>query len=111
VSSNNEAQVGHLISARVDLGRLRHIEGGHLADGSKGYSISCDGNMQNFGSCLEKAGDLCGAQGYMVVNQQGDAVPFSAATGGYSASAVAASGGVQAQSGMMVTRTLFVRCK
>ena len=29
----------------------------------------------------------------------------------YLASAVAASGGVQSQSGMMVTRTLFVRCK
>ena len=83
----------------------------YLADGSKGYSISCDGNMQNFGSCLEKAGELCGARGYAVVNQQGDAIPFSAATGGYSANAVAASGGIQAQSGMMVTRTLFVRCK
>ena len=49
--------------------------------------------MQNFGSCLEKAGELCGARGYVVVNQQGDAAPFSAATGGYSASALAASGG------------------
>lgn len=83
----------------------------YLADGSKGYSISCDGSMQNFGSCLEKAGELCAARGYEVVNQQGAAVPFSAATGGYSASSVAASGGIQAQSGMMVTRTLFVRCK
>ncbi len=27
MSSDNEAQVDHLISARLDLGQLRHIEG------------------------------------------------------------------------------------
>jgi hypothetical protein len=40
----------------------------YLADGSKGYSISCDGNMQNFGSCLEKAGELGEANGKQMVS-------------------------------------------
>ncbi|PMR68276.1 hypothetical protein [Halomonas heilongjiangensis] len=83
----------------------------YLADGSKGHSISCDGAVQNFGSCLEKAGELCGARGYVVLNQNGEAVPFSTASGGYTASSLAASGGFQAQSGTIITRRIFVKCK
>ncbi|PMR69224.1 hypothetical protein CR158_18790 [Halomonas heilongjiangensis] len=83
----------------------------YLADGSKGHSISCDGAVQNFGSCLEKAGELCGTQGYVVLNQSGEAVPFSTASGGYTATSLAASGGFQAQSGAIITRSIFVKCK
>lgn len=39
-----------------------------LADGSKGYNINCGGAVMNYGHCLEKAGEICGARGYMVVN-------------------------------------------
>jgi hypothetical protein len=83
----------------------------YLSDGSKGHSISCDGAVQNFGSCLEKAGELCGARGYLVLNQNGESVPFSTASGGYTATSLAASGGFQAQSGTIITRRIFVKCK
>lgn len=83
----------------------------YLADGSKGYNISCDGTVQNFGACIEKAGEICGSRGYIVLTQQGEAAPFSTTTGGYTADSVSASGGVVSQSGMMVTRNLFVKCK
>jgi hypothetical protein len=82
-----------------------------LADGSKGYNVNCSGAVMNYGNCLEKAGELCGAKGYLVVNQQGDAVPFSTATGGFGANTQAASGGFYAQSGTIVTRNLFIKCK
>lgn len=83
----------------------------YLADGSKGYNINCGGTAMNYGHCLEKAGEICGARGYLVVNQQGDAVPFSTATGGYDANTQASAGAFYAQSGMMVTRNLFIKCK
>ena len=82
-----------------------------LADGSKGYNIKCGGAVMNYSHCLEKAGELCGTKGYLVVNQQGDTVPFSTASGAFGANSQAASGGFSAQSGAIVTRNLFVKCK
>ena len=43
--------------------------------------------MMNYSHCLEKAGDICGNIGYVVVNQLGEAVPsssaFQAPSGGF----------------------------
>jgi len=79
----------------------------YLADGSKGFNISCGGAVQSFGDCHAKAGEICGSKGYEVVNREGDAVPYAIATAGYSA----AQGAYQSQAGAIVTRNLFVRCK
>jgi hypothetical protein len=65
----------------------------YFADGSKGHRISC-----NYGSCLAKAGDICEARGYFLVNLYGEAMPFAMASGGYYLDV--------AQSG-----PLFVKCK
>ena len=67
----------------------------YFADGSKGHRIGCEGAVQYLGSCFDKAGDICEARGYLVVNQQGEAVRFATASGGY-----------VTQSG-----TLLVKCK
>jgi hypothetical protein len=46
-----------------------------LADGSKGYQIQCGAIVgQNYGDCLAKAGNLCGARGYTVVRQESNNV-------------------------------------
>lgn len=82
-----------------------------LADGSKGYNINCGGAVMNYSDCLEKAGEICGERGYLVVNQQGEVVPFSTATGSVTANGQSASGGYYAQSGAIVTRNLFIKCK
>ncbi len=82
-----------------------------LADGSKGHNITCSGAVMNYGHCLEKAGEICGTSGYLVVSQQGDAVPFSTATGGFGANTQTASGGFYSQSGTIVTRNLFIKCR
>lgn len=83
----------------------------HLADGSKGHNISCPGAVRNFSHCLEKAGEICGAQGYQVVNREGEAVPFSVATGSAYSNPQGGSAVQYGQSGAIVTRNLFVRCK
>jgi hypothetical protein len=43
----------------------------YLPDGSQGYRISCEHYMGTTADCLQKAGDLCGAQGYITYDQNG----------------------------------------
>ena len=40
-----------------------------LSDGSVGHSIACNGTARNMGDCAAKAGEVCGAAGYTVMNQ------------------------------------------
>ena len=82
----------------------------YLADGSKGHNIGCGGAVQNMSACLQKAGEICGAAGYQVVNQEGDAVPMSIASANLNANRQAAAGSYVATSGNVVTRNLFVKC-
>lgn len=82
-----------------------------LADGTKGYNINCSGSGMNYSNCLEKAGEVCGARGYHLLNQQGDVVPFSKAVREFGANARSASIGYLTQSGSIVTRNLFIKCK
>ncbi len=44
----------------------------YTPDGRQGYSINCSGSALNWGMCYEKAGDLCGAKGYEVLQKSGD---------------------------------------
>lgn len=97
-----------LMAGCVPMTTVRQV---HLANGTIGHSINCPGAAQNFGSCLEKAGEICGARGFNVVDQQGDAVPFSANASQFNAGRTYASGGSYGQSMNIVTRTLFVQCK
>ncbi|SOD16494.1 hypothetical protein [Nitrosomonas ureae] len=82
-----------------------------LADGAKGYNINCSGSGKNYSHCLEKAGDICGTRGYHVLNQQGDIVPLPQAIREFRANAQSTSIGFLTQSGSIVTRNLFIKCK
>jgi len=44
----------------------------YTSDGREGYSINCSGSALNWGMCYEKAGELCGAKGYEVLEKSGD---------------------------------------
>ena len=83
----------------------------YLADGSLGHNITCNGHVQNFSSCLEMAGQVCGPRGYVVIGPRGEPIPYGATPGAYTADSVAAYGGIQTQTGPIITRSLFVRCK
>lgn len=54
----------------------------YLADGTAGHSIDCSGSALTWGDCYEKAGDLCGANGYDVITRDGEDGASLAATGG-----------------------------
>ncbi|HEY0731535.1 MAG TPA: hypothetical protein VGD33_03865, partial [Chitinophagaceae bacterium] len=82
-----------------------------LADGTKGHNINCSGSGMNYSNCLEKAGEICGARGYHILNQQGEVVPFSAAIREFGSSMRPPSIGYLTQSGAIITRNLFVKCK
>ena len=75
----------------------------YLADGRLGYSINCPGAANSWGSCLQRAGEICGPKGYDVVDQSGRATPFVIANAN-------ANGGM-ATGGSIVTRNLMIACK
>lgn len=82
----------------------------YLPDGSKGYNISCDGTMQSMSACYQKAGELCGSEGYVLLNREGEMIPFGVSTGSANATPSGASAGYVTQSGMAVFRSLFIKC-
>lgn len=51
----------------------------YVADGREGYSINCSGSALNWGMCAEKAGQICGAAGYDVLEKVGDQGTFVSA--------------------------------
>lgn len=83
----------------------------YLPDGSKGHNISCDGSANSMGNCFQKAGELCGSKGYYIVNREGQAIPFGSSVGSASVGPGGGSAGYVTQTGMMVTRSLFIKCK
>ena len=41
-----------------------------LEDGTRGYSISCKGYLNNWNSCLIKAGKICETRGYRTLRSE-----------------------------------------
>ena len=39
-----------------------------LADGSRAYSITCNGGFDSFTDCIQRAGQICQSTGYKVVS-------------------------------------------
>ncbi len=46
----------------------------YLPDGTLGHSISCDGSAVGMNVCFEKAGEICGAKGYKLLNREGQVI-------------------------------------
>ena len=44
----------------------------YLPDGRAGYNVVCSGSALNWGLCYEKAGEICGEEGYTVIEKIGD---------------------------------------
>lgn len=79
----------------------------HGPDGKEMTAISCHGSAVSPSVCFEKAGEICGAKGYDILASDGSATPMSTGYG----QANAYNAVVVQQSGMMVLRTLYMRCK
>jgi hypothetical protein len=44
----------------------------YTSDGKEGYLITCSGSTSNWGKCYEKAGNLCKAKGYEILEKNED---------------------------------------
>ena len=71
----------------------------YTSDGKEGYSINCSGSALNWGMCYEKAGELCGAKGYVVLEKSGD-------TG-----AVVSGSQFGLYGGSVINRSMIIKCK
>lgn len=83
----------------------------YMPDGSKGYSISCDGAAVGINVCYEKAGNLCGAAGYDLITREGQIVPFGVGTASVQGSATQVQGQSFATYGAFNTKSIMVRCR
>jgi hypothetical protein len=69
------------------------------AEGKEAYSLNCSGTARNWGMCYEKAGEICGAKGYEIVQKSGDSVWIATgSTSGFAA-------------GSTIARSMTIRCK
>lgn len=100
-----------LTSLILGLGGCAMSKDMYLPDGSKGYNISCDGSANSISNCFQKAGEICSTKGYVLLNREGEAIPFGYGTGSASANAVSAQGTYVSQVGIFVNRSIFVKCK
>jgi hypothetical protein len=79
----------------------------YLPDGSKGYSISCDGAAVGINTCFEKAGDLCGPRGYDQLTREGQIIPMGVASSNNSGF----QGSSFASYGAFNTKSIMIRCR
>jgi len=83
----------------------------YMPDGSKGYSISCDGAAVGINVCFEKAGNLCGAAGYDILTREGQVVPFGVGAASVQGTTTQFQGQSFATYGAFNTKSIMVRCR
>jgi hypothetical protein len=71
----------------------------HLADGTIGHVITCDGRELSIETCFETAAELCGTNGFETVTREG-----------LSTGRTIAKGSTDPNSGAFATRSILVRC-
>ena len=79
----------------------------YTADGKVGHSINCSGTVRNWGMCYEKAGEICGAKGYEVLEKNGE----KGITASGSGSGVAGTYNESFQMNSTHSRILIITCK
>jgi hypothetical protein len=72
----------------------------HLADGTIGHEITCNGRERSIETCFEMATTLCGKNGFETVTREG-----------LSTGRTIAKGSTDPNSGPFATRSILVRCK
>jgi hypothetical protein len=60
----------------------------YTSEGKAGHSLNCSGTARNWGMCYEKAGEICGTKGYVVLEKSGEQGAMATATqqGGFASS-------------------------
>ena len=71
----------------------------YTADGKEGYNITCSGSALNWGMCYEKAGNICGTKGYIVLEKSGDQ------------GALLSGNQYGLYAGSVINRSMIIKCK
>ncbi len=71
----------------------------YTASGVKGHSINCSGTALTWGQCYEKAGEICGAKGYVIV------------AGGSDQGAMITGNRYGVYGGTTISRSMVIQCK
>ncbi len=92
-------KLGVLLGVLVLIGGCATAKQTYTADGQQGYSINCSGSALTWGMCYEKAGKLCGENGYEVLEKSGDQGAMVTGTqyGVYG--------------GSIISRSMIIKCK
>jgi hypothetical protein len=113
--TKNHPRALAIIAALIFQSACVTTQESYLPDGSLGHHITCGGALFSMGDCMQKAGEICGAHGYQILNQNGEAIPFSTSSGAVNGTATPYGGGsitgaYNSTSGSIVNRDLFVKC-
>lgn len=71
----------------------------YTSDGKEGYILNCSGSASTWGKCYERAGDLCGARGYEVLEKIGETL--SSSSGNI----------IEQHGGTDINRNMIIKCK
>jgi hypothetical protein len=83
----------------------------HMPDGRKGYSISCDGAAVGINVCFEKAGELCGAKGYEIINREGQVIPYGHGAANVQGNTTSVQASSYVTYGAFNTKSIMVICR
>lgn len=87
-----------LIAAIATLTGCATASKTYTSTGQAGYTINCSGEALSWGACYEKAGELCGTEGYQILARNG------------SEGAVAGGGEASFFAGTVTHRSLLIQC-
>lgn len=68
-------------------------------DGNEAYSLTCSGMARDWGMCLTKAGELCGAKGYNILSINSDS------------GALVTANPQSLMAGSVINRNMLISCK
>ena len=88
-----------LLLILILLGGCATAKKTYTSDGKEGYSITCSGSALNWGMCYEKAGEICGAKGYEVLEKSGDQ------------GAIVSGNQYGFYGGSVINRNMIIKCK
>jgi hypothetical protein len=75
----------------------------YTADGRQGQAIRCSGKLGSWNGCYQRAGEICGARGYDILQQNEEV--------GHVASASVNNGTGNAFASDTRDRTMIIKCK
>jgi hypothetical protein len=92
-----------ILSIAVLLTGCATVHDTYAPDGRKAYALNCSGLARGWDKCLSAAGDICGAQGYDILDRSDEPMAVGSA-----ASSNGTSGAGYAQTN---ERSMLVACK